>query len=398
MYDADYGISLLNDTTVDFDFDNSVDLSKCAIEVHYYDMMGTTHYRQVKCDSKGQFYMGKPNDFATFNLIKIVVPEASLPPAGTYACHISFGDYNVAYDYKNVNVNFQRKLSNAKVEYTANTNVDYVTNGNGSFDADFIVNVTASSSAMYMRCQTTSGTVSFPLSGSLGVTFKTSTSKADVTGFTTDYSNTMMDSTNQLVSNTSDINDSLKEIVSQISNQLAALWDQMYNIMHKEQIANDNANTIKITDSVSDAATTITDNADDNTERVTTAIEDHGNFIIDGLKSLFIPSDEYFKSWFDDIYSFFNERLGFLMLPVDILKRFIDIFTASSSGFSGIPFPEFKWIDGTVVIPAQTVGFDYLNTDFGKEIQSKMYFVGNIIMIGALFHLIQQKLKEVLER
>lgn len=39
------------------------------------------------------------------------------------------------------------------------------------------------------------------------------------------------------------------------------------------------------------------DNDNSNTDKVTTAIESHGNFIIEGLKKLFIPSDEYFKAY-----------------------------------------------------------------------------------------------------
>ena len=41
-------------------------------------------------------------------------------------------------------------------------------------------------------------------------------------------------------------------------------------------------------------------------------------------------------------------------------------------------------------------GFDFLSTDWGKDIQSKLYFVGNVIMIGALLSLIHKKLEEVL--
>ena len=138
------------------------------------------------------------------------------------------------------------------------------------------------------------------------------------------------------------------------------------------------------------------DNDNANTDKVTTAIEAHGNFIIEGLKSLFIPSDEYFKSWFDGMYQFFNDRLGFLMLPFDLLVRMVDIYTSAGSSSAGIPFPEFKWVDGTVIIPAQTIQFDFLNTDWGKGIQNKLYFVGNLIMIGALLSLMHRKFEEVL--
>ncbi len=96
------------------------------------------------------------------------------------------------------------------------------------------------------------------------------------------------------------------------------------------------------------------------------------------------------------MYNFFHDRLGFLMLPIDILIKFIKMFQSAGSSFSGIPFPEFKWIDGTVIIPAQSVQFEFLSTSWGKDIQTKLYFVGNVIMIGALLALMHRKLEEVL--
>lgn len=176
----------------------------------------------------------------------------------------------------------------------------------------------------------------------------------------------------------------IKNTIQTISSQLTAFWNQLageftnlYNKMnqqHSEQLEADRQNT----------------------DQVTGSIEKHGNFIIEGLKSLFIPSNDYFKQWFDGMYSFFNDRLGFLMLPVDLLKRLADMYMSAGSGSSGIPFPEFRWVDGTVIIPAQTVGFDFLETDWGKEVQDMLYFLGNVIMIGALLNLMHRKFEEVL--
>lgn len=199
-----------------------------------------------------------------------------------------------------------------------------------------------------------------------------------------DSAGSIQENTSELVNQQSQTNSLLLTVIQTISNQLKAFWDQLageftnlYNQMsdqHEEQLENDNANT----------------------EQVTDAIETHGNFIIEGLKSLFIPSDEYFKSWFDNMYQFFNDRLGFLMLPVDLLIEFVDLIKAAGTTTPGVPFPEFKWIDGTVLIPAQTVGFTFLDTDWGKDIQTKLYFVGDVIMIGALLSLMHRKFEEVL--
>lgn len=210
-----------------------------------------------------------------------------------------------------------------------------------------------------------------------------------------DSSDVVADNTAQMVEKQDTIIDQIVNVTQTISSQLTAFWNQLageftnlYNKMntqHTEQLEADRTNTDDI----------IT--ADDaNTDKVTGAIEKHGNFIIEGLKSLFIPSDDYFKTWFDGMYQFFNDRLGFLMLPVDLLVRMADMYASAGTASAGIPFPEFKWVDGTVIIPGQIVQFDFLNTDWGKGIQDKLYFVGNLIMIGALLSLMHRKFEEVL--
>ena len=210
-----------------------------------------------------------------------------------------------------------------------------------------------------------------------------------------DSSDVVADNTAQMVEKQDTIIDQIVNVTQTISSQLTAFWNQLageftnlYNKMntqHTEQLEADRTNTDDIIA------------ADDaNTDKVTGAIEKHGNFIIEGLKSLFIPSDDYFKTWFDGMYQFFNDRLGFLMLPVDLLVRMADMYASAGTASVGIPFPEFKWVDGTVIIPGQIVQFDFLNTDWGKGIQDKLYFVGNLIMIGALLSLMHRKFEEVL--
>lgn len=165
-------------------------------------------------------------------------------------------------------------------------------------------------------------------------------------------------------------------------------------------IAGQNQNTQDIINNQNQGNQAIQDNADKNTGTIVEKIEETKNGIIsgivDGIKGLFLPSDDFLKKWFDDLYGFFNERLGFLMLPIDLLVKFIDIFSGMGASFSGIPFPEFRWIDGTVIIPAQSVSFSFLDTSWGRDLQQKIYFVGNVIMIGALIALMHRKLEGVL--
>lgn len=140
-------------------------------------------------------------------------------------------------------------------------------------------------------------------------------------------------------------------------------------------------------------------NQDANAEKITDKLEEAKTGIIsgliDGIKGLFLPSDGYFSELFNRLNDFFKERFGFLYTPVDLLIRFCDVVMNAGTGFSGIPFPEIAW-EGQVVVSAQTVRFDVLENSAFQELQQKLYFVGNVIMIGALIALIHRKFEEVM--
>ena len=204
-------------------------------------------------------------------------------------------------------------------------------------------------------------------------------------------SNTVSNISNQITNTTTTITNTITNTANQIKdsvNQSAEKISQ--TVTNKVNEVNNTINSVgqKTQEKIEDTKKAVVDKLEDTKTGIITGI-------IDGLKSLFIPSDDFFKTWFDDMYSFFDERLGFLMLPVDLLVNLIDMIVSADSSNAGIPFPEIKWED-TVLIPAQTVRIEILDTDFGKELQDKLYFVGNVIMIGALLSLMHRKIEEVL--
>lgn len=233
----------------------------------------------------------------------------------------------------------------------------------------------------------------------------------------------ILDINQGISSSVSEVSDQLEELIQTIINQLDALWNQFSGVFtnmftawntHVQTITNaiqNQGTTVSdglndVVDQVGQSSDEITDSADQNTEDlkqnedkntniITEALSALGNFIIEGLKSLFIPSDDFFQNWYTDLYDFFNDRLGLFMLPIDIVIQLINVYINTDSSFAGIPFPEFKWIDGTVIIPAQTVNFTFLETDWGQDIQQKIYFVTDIFMIFSLLVLLKKKLDEV---
>lgn len=334
--------------------------------------------------SSGQYY-----DNFCYKLYR-----ADLPSSGTYGVTYKFlqgaTDISVSYAYIHINsagTNVAQSGISTDVDYTMNSSGLYTCTGNVKIDR------TVSNIELKMRFDSKRVDifeVLVPMKQPYKFTYAPQDGATALPPGDAGNSGTtaIENNTAQMVEKQDTIIDQIMNVTQTISSQLTAFWNQLageftnlYNKMntqHSEQMQSDQ----------------------DTRDTIREEEEKSRNFIVDGiiegLKSLFIPSDEYFKSWFDDMYSFFSDRLGFLMLPIDLLVQLVGIYTGADSSFAGIPFPEFKWLDGTVIIPAQTVGFTFLETEWGQEIQSKLYFVGNVIMIGALLNLMHRKLEEVL--
>lgn len=378
---------------------NSVDYSGVQMCLAYYDMSGRIQHSFSQVNDNGYASIARPSDYVSPYWFGFVLRKRALPPAGKYRVSVHFGSNTfISYDF--TTFWFGVKYSNVSEQGSQIFVNGTYSSGDFSLSAD--VSIGASTSQFNISNFLKSDTGTPPWGGYVSINFARLSSDASVQGGSPDSGNVDQDINQSISNNTAQqveqgdtIIELIKNTIQTISSQLTAFWNQLageftnlYAKMtqqHSEQLQADRDNTDDII---------AADNA--NTDKVTGAIEKHGNFIIEGLKSLFIPSDEYFKSWFDGMYQFFNDRLGFLMLPVDLLVRMVDIYTSAGSSSVGIPFPEFKWMDGTVIIPAQTVQFDFLNTDWGKGIQDKLYFVGNLIMIGALLSLMHRKFEEVL--
>lgn len=216
-----------------------------------------------------------------------------------------------------------------------------------------------------------------------------------ITNTTNTITNTITNTTNQIKEAVNQSANQISQTVTNTSNQIKESVNQSaekisQTVTNKVNEVNGTINSVgqKTQEKIDDTKKAVVDKLEDTKTGIITGI-------IDGLKSLFIPSDDFFKTWFDDMYSFFDDRLGFLMLPVDLLVNLIDMVVSADSSNAGIPFPEIQW-EGTVLIPAQTVKIEIFDTDFGKELQDKLYFVGNVIMIGALLSLMHRKIEEVL--
>lgn len=130
------------------------------------------------------------------------------------------------------------------------------------------------------------------------------------------------------------------------------------------------------------------------TSNIFDSISDFFGSFFENLIGIFVPEDGYFEDFFQRLNDFFSEKLGMLYAPVDI---FIDILTAisSGSGSTGITFPEVKW-EEYVLIEQQTIDLQSIAGELG-DLQDYIYLGTNIIMVGSVFGLLQDKLGEMLK-
>lgn len=368
-------------------------------QVGSYNAKGNFEGITLVYDNTYGYYKLPAGDYSKYRFqdLRLSILQNRLPSSGKYLFNYNLSQSAVVNAFTKSYVQYDLVQKNTLNVYPHSVAIGFNQSGS-SLSGSFNVSIPS-------RCVRMSVVLNFKQTSNVSVTLSapsfsfsilTDSSKPSVdSGVTSnpsqdtaDNTATIAENSNRQVEQGDSIIELIKNTIQTISSQLESFWNQLageftnlYNKMnqqHAEKLQSDQ----------------------DTRDTITEESEKSRNFIVDGiingLKSLFIPSDDYFKAWFDDMYAFFNDRFGFLMFPVDLLVQMVNLYLNADSSFAGVPFPEFKWIDGTVVIPAQNVQFTFLETDWGKGIQQKLYFVGNIIMIGALLSLMHRKFEEVL--
>lgn len=396
---------------------NTVDFSGCYVEIRYKNTSGGFSYvHQVPLSIGGTFSYIVPSGEKANELVFWLHPTASLPTVGKYKMTFDFAsDTDLSYDGWGVWSSWTSKNQEEKSDGSSFPNMRV---NSGDISASMVLSIQSNvknfALNLYLKDAVSSGGA---IGGRLSINFTQSSSSPDYSTpgtapSDTDIQSGIASTTTQIASSVNEVYESIQQLMQHISNQLAALWDQMYNYMHVPtynklqeillSIRNISmgSDLQKIADQISNSTTEQTNdlisNANSNQEKTDQAIQKHGNFIIEGLKSLFIPSDEYFNAKFSDLNEFFKDRFGFLYTPIDLLVRFVNLIYGTNDTFDGIPFPELSW-DGHVLLAAQTVKFDILDIAAFKQVQKYLYFLTDIMMIGALVSLIHRKFEEVMQ-
>lgn len=124
------------------------------------------------------------------------------------------------------------------------------------------------------------------------------------------------------------------------------------------------------------------------------------DLLIEALKSLFIPGDEFFSNYFNELKEWFSNRFGFLAYPLDlvldILNRILNInFTEPAFNIPEIKEP----ITNTNLISATSFNFNtLLENETLKTVHDTYLILVDAVIIFALVNLAKTKFEEVMTK
>ena len=121
------------------------------------------------------------------------------------------------------------------------------------------------------------------------------------------------------------------------------------------------------------------------------------SLLLDGLKSLFVPSDEFFNTFFTNLKEWFSDRLGFLFYPfeliIDILNKIMNInFSEPVFEIPDInePFTNSKLISAT----SYNLN-DLLKNNIFKTVHNIYLLCVDAFIVFGLVNLAKRKFEEV---
>ena len=161
------------------------------------------------------------------------------------------------------------------------------------------------------------------------------------------------DQSQQIAQNTADMNDTLKEIVQTISKQLEALWNQMYNYIHLEDMANADKNADKIVNALGNEISVQIENDNRITDEIMENDDKNTDTIVNGYDGSGIDADndrlnsslnEYGEAESqvldkvnDELGNFeFSDSIDSYVSAVSLISAFIQDIYDNSGGFKDV--------------------------------------------------------------
>lgn len=121
------------------------------------------------------------------------------------------------------------------------------------------------------------------------------------------------------------------------------------------------------------------------------------SLLIDAIKSLFIPSDDFFSNYFTNLKDWFSDRLGFLLYPFELIMDILDKIVNINFSDPVIHIPDISEpVTNTKLISATTFDFNSLLSNSILKNIHDIYLVGvDVVIVIALVNLAKRKWEEV---
>lgn len=123
--------------------------------------------------------------------------------------------------------------------------------------------------------------------------------------------------------------------------------------------------------------------------------------LLDALKSLFIPGDDFFTMWLDDLNKYFGDAFGILYYPFEILIDFLNrvqIINETTTAIIHIPEFRFDFLGyEMILIPEYTFDFNsILINETYKNIHTIYLGVVDLILWLSVVYLASRCIKNVI--
>ena len=260
--------------------DNTVDFSGCRVQMCFDDGWSNVF---VPVSIGGTFSYIVPAGKTLTGFAFLFHPSASLPVNGKYKLSYDFSS-DTSIEYKQV-YSFMRWQSKNQQPLSKIYDITNFKQSSGdlfgSYNLYLQSNLDAFSFTCVLKDALSSGGA---VGGKYSFNFVQTSATTNVTTPGTAPSNTDIQSgiastTSQIASSVNDVYDSIHDLMQHISNQLAALWDQMYNYMHvptynklQEILQAIQAIQVKVNVDVSSVVDAVDNSADRITDSVNSSI------------------------------------------------------------------------------------------------------------------------------
>lgn len=121
------------------------------------------------------------------------------------------------------------------------------------------------------------------------------------------------------------------------------------------------------------------------------------DLLVNAIKSLFIPGDDFFSNYFNELMNWFSDRLGFLAYPLELILNILNRIVNINFTEPIIQIPDFvEPSTNEKIISAQTYNLNSLLDNSIFKTCHDIYFVlVDAVIVFGLVNLLKHKLEEV---